>query len=202
MKKGFRKIAGLILILLSVAFMFIFGCRVIVKNASKGLMFSDVKNIPRRDVGLLLGTSPFGRSGLPNQFFLRRIDAAVSLYEAGKIKHIIISGASQGEDYNEPEEMRKELLSRGIPDDILTLDGEGYRTIISMMRVHTIYGVDSITIISQKFHNERALFLAKRIGINAIGYNAENTYSSKWRILMKVREYLACVKAVFETLLL
>lgn len=176
------------------------GCQVAVLCASSGRLYSDVEKIPHREVGLLLGTSPLGRTGRPNMFFVRRINATVSLYEAGKVDHIIISGARNSPSYDEPEAMRKELVSRGVPDDILVLDGEGYHTIASIIRARDMFGVDSMTIISQKFHNERALFMAKYNGIDAIAFNSANTSSRKWRLRMMVRECFSRVKAVLEVL--
>lgn len=178
----------------------IIGCQILVKNAAKGCLYDDAKEIPHREVGLLLGTSPLGRTGRPNQFFLRRIDATVALYEAGKIDRIIISGARNGEEYDETAAMRKALLNRGVPDSVLVLDGEGFRTIASIKRAKEVFGVDSMTIISQQFHNERALFMAKHYGIDAIAYNAANTSSRKWKAIMVVRECLSRVKAVFEVM--
>ena len=176
----------------------VIGCQIAVTSAAKGRMYDDVKEIPHRKVGLLLGTSPLGRSGRPNQFYLRRLDATVALYNAEKIDRIVISGARRGDDYDEPTEMRNDLVKRGLPDSIFVLDGEGHRTISSIVRTKEVFAEDSVTIISQKFHNERALFLARHNGVDAIAFNAENTASRRWRLMMVLREILARVKAVAE----
>lgn len=178
----------------------IIGCQFVVLNATKGRLYADVNEIPHREVGLLLGTNPIGRTGRPNQFFLRRIDAAVAMYEAGKIDRFIISGAKRDESYDEPEAMKGELLRCGVPDSIIVLDGEGFRTINSVVRAKEVFKVDSITIISQQFHNERTLFLAKHMGVDAIAYNAANTQSRRWKYMMVLRECLARVKAVIEVI--
>ena len=178
----------------------VIGCQIAVTSAAKGRMYDDVKEIPHRKVGLLLGTSPLGRSGRPNQFYLRRLDATVALYNAGKIDRIVISGARRGDDYDEPTEMRNDLVKRGLPDSIFVLDGEGHRTISSIVRTKEVLAEDSVTIISQKFHNERALFLARHNEIDAIAFNAENTSSRRWRLMMVLRESLARVKAVAEAI--
>ena len=175
-------------------------CQVVVLISSRGQIYSDVAKIPHREVGLLLGTSPLGRTGRPNQFFLRRIDAAAALYKAGKIDRFIISGARRSQWYDEPEAMRKALLNRGLPDNILILDGEGFHTIASIVRAKEVFSVDSLTIISQEFHNERAVFMASHNGVDAIAYNAANTSSRKWRLIMMGREFMSRVKAVFEVL--
>lgn len=176
----------------------VLGCQIAVLSASRGRLYSDVEEIPYREVALLLGTTPKGRTGNPNQFFLRRIDAAVALYEAGKVDRFIISGARPNKWYDEPEAMRKALLNRGVPDSIFILDGEGFHTIASVIRAKEVFGVDSLTIISQRFHNERAIFMAQYNGIDAIGYNAANTSSRKWKLIMVGRECASRVKAVYE----
>ena len=190
----------IIIILVLVVLSVIIGCQIAVLTAAKGRLYADADKIPYREVGLLLGTNPKGRTGRPNQFFVRRIDAAVALYEAGKIDRIIISGARHDEDYDEPEAMRAELLRRGIPDSILVLDREGFRTINSVVRAKEVFKLDSFTIISQQFHNERTLFLTKHMGVDAIAYNAANTQSRRWKYLMILRECLARVKSVIEVI--
>ena len=195
-----KKILVFVAIMVMIGLFVVIGCQIAVTSAAKGRMYDDVKEIPHREVGLLLGTSPLGRSGRPNQFYLRRLDATVALYNAGKIDRIIISGARRGDDYDEPTEMRNDLVKRGLPDSIFVLDGEGHRTISSIVRTKEVFAEDSVTIISQKFHNERALFLSRHNEIDAIAFNAENTSSRRWRLMMVLRESLARVKAVAEAI--
>ncbi len=192
--------AWVLLFLIAACLATIIGCNLAVTGAAKHKMYQDVDKTPARPVALLLGTSPIGRSGNPNQFFLRRIDATVKLYQKGKFNRLIISGANRPEEFNEPEEMKAALVKRGVPDSIMELDGEGFRTINSIVRAKDVYGADSILIISQEFHNERALFLAKHKGIEAVAFNAATSSSRRWRIQMRMREYLARVKAVLESI--
>ncbi len=172
------------------------GCELAVYNASKGRVYSDVDEIPHREVGLLLGTNPKGRRGGVNMFYNYRIDAAVELYEAGKVDRFIISGAKKGPDYDEPQAMREALVTRNVPDTILVLDGQGFHTIESIVRAKEGFGVDTLTIISQEFHNRRSLYMAKRNDMDAIAYNAPNTTILRWRIIMFLRERASRVKAV------
>jgi SanA protein len=79
-------------------------------------------------------------------------------------------------------------------------DGEGFRTIASIKRAKEVFGTDTLTLISQRFHNERALFMARHNGMDAIAYDAANTSSRKWKIIMAGRECLSRVKAVFEVM--
>lgn len=195
-----KKLLIFVMIMIAIGLFVVIACQIVVKHAAKGRMYDDLKEIPHREIGLLLGTNPLGRSGRPNQFYLRRIDATVAMYEAGKVDRIIISGARRGDAYDETAAMREALVNRGVPDSILTLDGEGFRTIASIKRAKEVFGADSLTIISQQFHNERALFMAQHNGMDAIAYNAANTSSRRWKVIMTLRECLARVKAVFEVM--
>ena len=158
-------IAGIIAIL-CIALMLV--CNQIVVNNAKGKVFSDIDSIKYNKVGLLLGTTPQSRIGrITNAFFTYRIDAAEQLYKAKKIEKILISGDENSLDgVNEPECMRDSLVARGIPARDIILDGKGYRTINSVINANKVYGLKSFTIISQKFHNERAIYQAEHLGLD------------------------------------
>lgn len=170
----------------------------IINKAADGKTYSDLKEIPHRKVALLLGTTPKAKSGRPNSFYAGRIQAAVDLYNAGKFDKLILSGAGNKEGYNEPLSMRSDLIEQGIPDSILILDEKGDRTVLSIEHVKKTFGVDSCTIISQLFHNNRAIYMAEHVGLNAIGYNAPDSPFLYWRVKNHLREYLARVKAVID----
>ena len=196
MMKTIKRIFWVLVTIMVVGLAVVAGCELAVCSASKGRVYSDVDEIPHRGVGLLLGTSPKGRRGGVNIFYNHRIDAAVELYEAGKVDRFIISGAKKGPDYDEPQAMREALVVRGVPDSILVLDGEGFHTIESIVRAKEVFGVDTLTIISQEFHNRRSLYMAKRNDMDAVAYNAANTTILRWRIIMFLRERASRVKAV------
>ena len=153
-------------------------CNKIVVNNAKGKAFSDIDSIKYNKVGLLLGTTPQARIGrITNYFFVYRIDAAEKLYKAGKIEKILISGDENSLDgINEPVCMRDSLVARGVPAEAIILDGKGYRTICSVINANKVFGFKNFTIISQEFHNERALYQAEHLGLdleNIQAYNAE-----------------------------
>ena len=150
-KKTLKHAHWVIMAIMGVALAIVSVCEISVYSASKERVYSDVEKIPHREVGLLLGTNPKGRRGGANMFYNHRIDAAVALYEAGKVDRFIISGAKKGSDYDEPQAMREALVARGVPDSILILDGQGFHTIESIVRAKEVYEVDSVTIISQEF---------------------------------------------------
>lgn len=179
-------------------------CNQIVVNNAEGKVFSDIDSIKYNKVGLLLGTTPQARIGrITNYFFIYRIDAAEQLYKAGKIEQILISGDDNSLDgVNETECMRDSLVARGVPADAIILDGKGYRTITSILNANRVYGLKSFTIISQTFHNERALFLAEHMGLDVENLQAYNAKFPKTRLayLTTIREYFARVKMFLDLL--
>nr|BFF40640.1 hypothetical protein BACY1_24450 [Tenacibaculum mesophilum] len=128
------------------------------------------------------------------------MNAAVELYKAEKIDFILVSGDNGSEGYDEPTDFKNDLIESGIPESKIYLDYAGFRTLDSMVRVKEIFGQTSVTIISQQFHNERALYLANHFDIEAIGYNARGV-SGKKAMKVQLREYLARVKVFVDILL-
>jgi SanA protein len=195
-KKTFIRLSVLVICLLAVAI----ACNIWVIRSTRKNIYEDVQRIPERKTGLLLGASKraYGRDNL---YFLYRIDAAVALYQAGKINHIIVSGDNHKKEYDEATDMRDALISKGVPAEAITLDYAGFRTLDSVVRCKKIFGQDSITIISQGFHNERALFIAAYYNINAIAFNAKDV-PARYAFKTSVREYLAKFKAVLDLYIL
>ena len=180
-------------------------CNQIVVNNAEGKAFSDIDSIKYNKVGLLLGTTPQARlTKVTNYFFIYRIDAAEQLYKAGKIKKILISGDENSLDgINEPECMRDSLVARGIPARAIILDGKGFRTINSIVNANKEYGLNSFTIISQEFHNERAIYQAEHIGLDVKNIQAFNAKmpSSRRAYLTTIREYFARVKMFLDLMI-
>ena len=192
-----------IMLLACVALLFI--CNLLVVNNARGKAFSEIDSIKYNKVGLLLGTTPQARlTKVTNYFFIYRIDAAEQLYKAGKIREILISGDENSLDgVNEPECMRDSLVARGVPKSAIILDGKGYRTICSVVNANKVYGLKSFTIISQEFHNERALYQVEHLGLNIENIQAYNAKMPKSRraYLTSIREYFARVKLFWDLLI-
>ena len=180
----------------------IVSCNMIVIYYSKDLLYDNVKDIPYKEVGLLLGTSPSTTKGHTNIYYNYRIDAAFKLYKAKKIKLILISGDGKFKNYDEPKYMKRDLVKRGIPANKIILDKKGLRTYDSVIRAKDVYGYSEFTVISQKFHNERAVFLAGHNDIDAIGFNAKDAPNQKGKSAqrMRIREIFAKVKVFVDLL--
>ncbi len=178
--------------LLSLALIVVVVCNLIIVFSSYQSHFDDITDIEPHKTAIVLGTSRFLKSGNPNPYFHYRISAAAELYHAGKVQYLILSGDNRAQNYNEPEQMRREIIRYGVPDSVLYLDYAGLRTLDSMVRSREVFGQDSIIVVSQKFHNQRAIFLARTKNINAIGYNATDL-DKRQGIRTHVREVFARV---------
>ena len=176
-------------------------CNNWIDKACDDYIFSNVEELPRTQVGLLLGTSKYNRSGNPNQFFRYRIDAAVKLYFNRKVEYLLVSGDNRTLNYNEPRDMRRALIARGVPDSMIILDYAGIRTFDSVIRCNKVFGQSSFTIISQEFHLERALFIAQHFGLNVIGFEAQAVAENR-SVSTVIREYFARFKAVLDVYVL
>lgn len=202
MKRTNKKCACVIAIMAMVCLALVLICNQIVVNNAEGKVFSDLDSIKYNKVGLLLGTTPQARIGrITNYFFVYRIDAAEQLYKAGKIEKILISGDEHSLDgVNEPECMRDSLVARGVPSNAIILDGKGYRTINSVINANKVFDLKSFTIISQKFHNERAIYQAEHLGLDLENIQAFNAEMPRTRraYLTTIREYFARVKMFID----
>jgi len=168
----------------------------VVESTEKDV-YTDLTKLPNHRVALVLGTSHRISNGTPNPFFEKRMDTAAELYKLGKIDQFILSGDNSTKFYNEPLEMRKALIKRGVPASVITLDYAGLRTLDSVVRSKEIFGQDKITIITQPFHSYRALFISHFYGIDAVAMVAgEPDYD--YSIKVRVREYFARTKAILD----
>lgn len=163
-------------------------------------LYSSVEELPPRKVGLVLGTAKYRPGGEENRYYRYRIDAAEKVFRAGRVEYLLVSGDNRHDSYNEPEQMRQDLLARGVPDERIYLDYAGFRTLDSIVRCREVFQERRITVISQPFHNQRALFIASRRGVDAIGFNAQDV-GGEAGLKVQMREKLARVKMALDLLI-
>ena len=183
-------ILGFMGLFVSVALIF-WADRAAAKSA-EGKLYNEVSEVPETLVALVFGCNKTFQ-GRQNLYFKYRIEAAVALWEAGKVKCFIVSGDNHSHDYNEPEDMKAALVEAGVPAEKIVCDYAGLRTLDSVVRAKEIFGVDEIVLISQKFHNERAAYLAESVGLETVGLNAQSVTGPAAR-KTDSREKLARVK--------
>ncbi|MEM0968358.1 MAG: ElyC/SanA/YdcF family protein [Verrucomicrobiota bacterium] len=181
---------------------FILTCNILISLSSHGKIYDNKSgSVPTNPVGVVLGTSPLVAPNQPNLHFEARMEAAAALFNQGKIRHILVSGSRNSRYYNEVRDMRKALVARGIPDQAITEDPSGFRTLDSVVRAATVFGQVRYTIISDDFHVSRAVFLAQVHHSDVVGYAAEGV-SVRHSMRSRAREIFARVKAVLDVYLL
>jgi SanA protein len=154
--------------------------------------FADLAKVPSTETALVLGTAPIGPEGGPNRYFVYRLDAAAALWKAGKVKYLIASGSDQ-----EPTAMRVGLLERGVPADAIYRDPMGYRTWDSVLRARDVYGQKRLVIVSQGFHLDRALFIARSEGVEAWGFAARDV-DQPYSVFTELRRYPSALRAYYD----
>ena len=173
-----------------------------ISKQAESNLYKNTTKIPAKKAALVLGTAKYMVGGGKNYFYTYRIRAAVNLFKAGKVKAIVVSGDNSTKYYNETSKMQKDLIKAGIPSRYITLDPLGVRTLDSVVRAEAIFDLKDYIIVSQKFHLERALFIAKSKGQKVIGFTAKDIPGTKAAYRMKAREYLARAKAFLDVYIL
>lgn len=194
--KRIFKIAAVIIVMLGVLTVY---AHYTVENTAKGKLYEDIDKIPHRKTALVLGTSKKLTNNRSNLYYKYRIEAAVELYFAGKVDFLLLSGDNTTVYYDEPTTMKKDIIERGVPEEKIFLDYAGFRTLDSVVRSKEIFGQEKITIVSQPFHNKRAIYIANNKNIDAIGFNAK-TVDIRYGFRTQVREKLARVKMLLDML--
>ncbi|GGF00950.1 SanA protein [Chishuiella changwenlii] len=168
-----------------------------IEKSTQSFVTDKIEKLPNTKVAVVLGTSPNLKNGFQNYYFTYRIQAAAELYKSGKVSHFILSGDHGKKNYNEPEAMKLALVKNGIPANVIYLDYAGFRTLDSMIRAKEIFGQSKFIVVSQKFHNQRAIYIAKQNGIEVFGYNAKDV-NKQMGFKTNVREYFARTKVFID----
>ena len=163
-------------------------CNHIIKNCEK-FCYQDIQQLPVTsnddpdpvyDTALLLGAAKTSKDGYPNLYYYNRIETAAELFKAGKIRHIIISGDNGRKNYSETDDMKNDLIKSNVPETALTLDHAGFRTLDSVVRARDVFNQNKLVIISQQYHLPRAIYIARKHGIDAIGFVAAEQQDLQW----------------------
>ncbi len=170
-----------------------------IENVTKNYIYSDINDVPKSYTGLVLGAFVSER-GTPSYVLRQRLDKAVELYKAGKIERILVSGDHGKKNYDEVNGMKEYLLKNGVPLKDIFLDHAGFDTYSSMVRAREIFEVDSVIIITQRFHLTRSVYIARKKELNAFGVvaNTDNKYENLYN---KGRDKISRVKAFFDVAL-
>jgi len=192
-----KRMLKILIVMSFLGTVFVLLCNVWVVVSTRPQSYFLVDSLPSNQVGLVLGTSKTTSDGQENLYFKYRMEAAARLFNEGKVKSLILSGNNDSKYYNEPLDMERAMLKLGVPKSALQLDYAGYRTFDSVIRSKYLFKQDHITIISQDFHNARALYIAQSEGLDAVSFAAQDVPAG-YSLRTLVREYLARPKAVLD----
>lgn len=169
-----------------------------IENSTEEFVTDKLEILPKTKVAIVLGTAPNLVSGYQNYYFTYRIEAATELYQSGKVTYFILSGDHGRKNYNEPEAMKQALIKNGVPENVIYLDYAGFRTLDSMIRAREIFSQNEFIVVSQEFHNQRAVYIARQNGINAYGYSAKDV-NKHAGLKTNIREYFARTKVFIDS---
>lgn len=198
-KRIILRTISLVAIIPIAIFSIVVACDIAISHYASDNIHTKTETLPQNNTCIVLGTTPY-RKGYKNgnPYFYNRMDAAAKLYKEGKVERIIASGDSS-KNYNETGMMRKALIKRGVPSSAIVCDTKGHSTLESIKRAKEHFKLKQFTIVSQKFQNERAIFIAKHYGLEAIGYNAKDIKLEKgYKVFF--REKLARIKVFIDIL--
>lgn len=195
--RGFRWLRLLFWGALVGAVILLAGSEWAVRRAAAGRVFADPAALAQADVALVLGTARKLSDGRMNYFYTARLDVAAELFRSGKVRGIVVSGDNSSSDYSEPDDMKADLVARGVPERFITCDYAGLRTLDSVQRVSRVFGQRRVIIVSQRAHVERAIYLARADGLDAVGCTAAEA-PRWWQFRQRLREVLARGAAVAD----
>lgn len=162
-------------------------------HKSGELSIYDAKDVPSEQVVLVLGAKVNQDGGL-SDMFRDRVDVALELYKSGKVKKILVSGDHGTKEYDEVNAAKNYLLQNGVPGADIFLDHAGFDTYDSVYRARDVFDVESMIVVTQAYHLPRALYIADRLGVEAVGVSADlRTYGGE--DYRNFREEFAVVKA-------
>ncbi len=197
-KWAFRILTPLVLLGLAF-FLFVLWINLEVTKTGKKYSYDSVNAIPHNHCAVVLGTNKYISAGKVNLYYTYRIQSAVLLYKNKKVDYIIVSGDNRHRSYNEPVSMFNDLVEAGIPKERIVLDYAGFRTLDSVVRSFVVFGQHKFTIISQPFHNHRAVYIGHKRGLEVIAFNAGDV-NGRPSIKVILREIGARVLLAYDLL--
>jgi SanA protein len=197
-----QRVLIVMLIVLILALAGTVGLRGVTALQARGSIYSLV-NVPDRPVAIVFGAQVFA-NGQPSAMLADRIKMAAALYQAGKVKALLLTGDNHIASYNEPEVMRQYALTLGVPDSALVLDYAGFRTYDSCYRARDVFKISSAILVSQAYHLDRAILICQSLGIDSAGVAADamrpTGYAFNSLLTGELREIPATMLSVIDLL--
>ncbi|MBN1963626.1 MAG: YdcF family protein [Anaerolineae bacterium] len=172
--------------------------RELVANRYTPRIYTDEADVSDGRVAIVFGAAV--RNGYPSTMLRDRLDAAIQLFRDGRVDHLLMSGDGRESSYDEPEVMARYAVANGVPEAAITLDRLGLRTYDTCYRARDVYHARQVVLVTQEYHLPRALFTCELLGLDAVGFSADQrTYrNATW---YDFRELLALPVAAWDVLM-
>ena len=170
---------------------------VVNKTKSNIVSLEEAAKLSDIDCAVILGAGV--RDGKPTPMLRDRLLTGIELYKSGTVKKLIMSGDHGSDDYDEVNIMKSFAVDSGVPDSDIFMDHAGFSTYETIYRAKEIFEADNIIIVSQKYHLYRALYIAEKLGVKAVGISADlRTYSGQAKrdlreILARDKDFFNCI---------
>lgn len=172
-RKIIRKLLIICVCIGVVGLVVLFGINVHIKNTVKNrIVESDDLAGENADCILVLGCQ-VKEGGEPSHMLRDRLQRGIEVYNLGASDKLLMSGDHGRADYNEVETMKQYAINEGIDSEHIFMDHAGFSTYESIYRAKEVFGVKKIIIITQEYHLYRALYIAKKLGIEAYGVSSD-----------------------------
>lgn len=170
-----------------------------VRLTTRSHRFVELDRVPSRPVAVVFGAGVW-EDGSPTPVLADRVFAGVDLYQQGKVSHLLMSGDNQSPDYNEVDAMRQLAEDSGVPPEAILLDRLGLSTYETCWRARQQYNIDAAILVTQRYHLPRAVYIARGLGIDAVGYGVPDwgVYMNRSMLSYSLREIPATAKAIVE----
>jgi SanA protein len=180
-------VGGLVLLVLA--------AKAYIVISTRGEATSDISSLPHAQAAIVPGAQ-VNQDGTMSLMLADRVQRAVELWEAGKVDRILASGDHGSWRYNEPATMRRALMRAGVPGRVIITDHAGFNTRATMVRAKRIFQVRSAILVTQGFHMDRSLYLAKAAGLEVHGLTSDLHGYGQKKLQSDIREIFARVKAI------
>ena len=185
----------LILLILFVLFMVSIRLYILINTRMK---ISSIENVPKSKIAIVFGAG-LRWDGSPTPILRDRVATAVELYKNGRVEKILMSGANENNNYNEPMAMFKYAQELGVPQEDIIIDLGGRSTYDTCYRAHTIFHLDQAILVTQTFHLSRAIYLCEHLGISTNGVSSDRRqYFITSQLGWQLREIPASLEAMWD----
>ena len=192
-QKHFKKLFYLSLI----GLVLVFGINFYVKSKTNFLIFYSENKIPKNKVGIIFGAGINGDK--PSKYLKDRLDAGIKLFKAKKINKILLSGDNGSDAHDELTVMKIYCFKNGIDTTKIYIDYAGFDTYSTMFRAKNIFKIDKAILITQEYHLNRAIYIGNNLGIESIGFSANQGEYRNYNYV-RFREYFSICKSVIDVI--